>query len=79
MKESLTDLNSLLFEELERLGNDDLQGEELKTEMARASAMSLIARNIVNNGELALKALKFKDEQMDIDVKLPKLLSNDDE
>lgn len=79
MKESLTDLNSLMFEELERLGNDDLKGEALQMEMARASAMSLVARNIINNGELLLKALKFNDEKLDASCALPKLLGGKDE
>lgn len=79
MKESLVDLNSLLFEELERLGNPDLSGDALKTEMQRASSVSLIAKNIINNADLVLRAAKFNDERMDADAKLPGLLGGNDE
>ena len=33
MKNTLTDLNNHLFAQLEKLGDDDLTGEELNTEI----------------------------------------------
>lgn len=62
MKNKLTDLNNHLFEELERLNDEDLKGEALQEERERAKSMANIAQTIINNGELALKAVKHYDE-----------------
>lgn len=62
MKNKLVDLNNHLFEELERLNNKELKGEELQEERERAKSMANIAQTIINNGELALKAQKHFDE-----------------
>lgn len=58
MKNKLVDLNNHLFEELERLNNEELKGEELQEERERAKSIANIAQTIINNGELALKAVK---------------------
>lgn len=62
MKNKLVDLNNHLFEELERLNDENLKGEELQEERERAKSMANIAQTIINNGELALKAVKHYDE-----------------
>ena len=62
MKNKLEDLNNHLFEQLERLNNEELKGEELQEERERAKSMTHIAQTIINNGELALKAVKHFDE-----------------
>lgn len=62
MKNKLTDLNNHLFEELERLNDEDLKGDDLEVEMARAKAVSDIAQAIINNGNLILKAQKHYAE-----------------
>ena len=62
MQNKLVDLNNHLFEELERLNDDSLKGEALQEERERAKAMANIAQTIINNGELALKAVKHYDE-----------------
>lgn len=62
MKNNLVDLNNHLFEELERLNDENLKGEELQEERERAKSMANIAQTIINNGELALKAQKHFDE-----------------
>ena len=62
MKNKLTDLNNHLFEALERLNDDDLTGEELDKEIKRSEAISKVAKNIIDNGALALQAQKHFDE-----------------
>lgn len=62
IKNKLSDLNDHLFEELERLNDEDLKGEALQEERERAKSMANIAQTIINNGELALKAVKHFDE-----------------
>ncbi|MGK8992964.1 hypothetical protein ACRS8V_06275 [Staphylococcus epidermidis] len=73
MRNTLTDLNNHLFAQLERLSDEDLKGEELK-ELQRSSAVSKVAQNIINNGSLVLQAQKFKDEKLDAESEIPKLL-----
>lgn len=62
MKNKLINLNDHLFEELERLNDEELKGDELEEERKRAKSIANIAQTIINNGELALKAVKRYDE-----------------
>jgi hypothetical protein len=61
-KNKLLDLNNHLFEALERINDDSLQGEKLQEEMARAKTITQIGNTIINNASLALEAKKYKDE-----------------
>jgi hypothetical protein len=56
MKNKLSDLNNHLFAEIERLGEEKLQGEKLRDEISKAHAISVIAAQIVANGNLVYKA-----------------------
>jgi len=62
MQNKLTDLNNHLFAELERLGDEELSDEELDKELKRADAMSKIAQQVINNGQLALHAAELQAE-----------------
>ena len=73
MKNKLSDLNNHLFEELERLNDENLKGEELQEERERAKSMATIAQTIINNGELALKAVKHYEEY-GIEKSIPDIL-----
>lgn len=64
MKNTLNDLNNHLFAQLERLGDEDIKGEQLQEEIARAKAISDIATQIISNGTLVLKAETFRQEYM---------------
>lgn len=59
---TLADLNSHLFEQLERLNDDDLDPEALDRELKRADGLTKIANQIIQNGELAFKTMKHRDE-----------------
>lgn len=59
MKNKLIDLNNHLFEQMERLNDDDLTDEQLKKEVSRARAMEGLATNIIDNAKLALESQKF--------------------
>lgn len=48
--------------------------EDLEKEIARSESMIKIANVIISNGDLALRAAKFKDDMMNADNKLPKML-----
>ena len=58
-RNTLNDLNNHLFMQLERLNDEDLKEEDLQKEISRAKAVSNIAAQIINNGQLALNAQKF--------------------
>lgn len=65
MRNRLTDLNDHLFAQMERLGDEDLKGDELKEEIERADSMAKIATQIVHNNNVILKTIKMADDMMD--------------
>ena len=71
---TLADLNTKLFEQMDKLSKDDISSEELDKERARSESMIKIANVIISNGDLALRAAKFKDDMLNADNKLPKML-----
>lgn len=73
MRESLNDLNSLLFEELERLGNADLSGENLDEELRRAAGMAKISTNIINTANVAIQAVRLQQEHVG-EFEMPSML-----
>lgn len=62
MKNTLADLNNHLFEQLERLNDEDLSDDQLEKELKRADGMTRIATQIIQNGELAYKTMVHMDE-----------------
>ena len=56
MKNKLIDLNNHLFEQLERLSDEEL---DLETEMKRTKAITDVAHAIIDNATLALQAEKY--------------------
>lgn len=62
MKNQPIDVNNILFEQLERLNDEELKGEELDKEIKRSRALTNVANSIVNNAALALKAVQFREE-----------------
>lgn len=76
MKNKLTDLNDHLFAELERLGDEDLTGEQLNAEINRAKAVADIASQVISNGTLVLKARLAADGALDANFNLPAMLGD---
>ena len=62
MKNTLKDLNDHLFEQLERLNDEDLGDEQLKKELERAKGMTNLAAQIIQNGQLAFKTMQYMDD-----------------
>lgn len=64
MKNNLSDVNNYLFEQLERLNDDEtLESEDnFKKEIQRAKAVSTICSTIVANANLILSAKKYAYE-----------------
>ena len=63
-RNTLGDLNNHLFEELERLNNEELAGEKLETELKRAKAITSVAQQIISNANTIIKAKKFQAESL---------------
>ncbi len=64
MKNNLSDLNNYLFEQLERLNDDEelKDSDAFNKELQRAKAITGISTAIVNNAKVILDAKKYADE-----------------
>ena len=61
MKNTLSDLNNYLFEQIERIVDDDLSDEQLEKELRRTDAIVKVSEKIITNGELAFKTMQHLD------------------
>ena len=62
MKNKLIDLNNHLFQQLERLNDEDLSGEQLQDEIERSKAITGDSKEVVSNARLGLDAEKHRRE-----------------
>lgn len=76
-RNKLTDLNNILFEQLERLNDEEKTGDDLAEEMKRADSVAKIAQTIISNANVVLQGAKFADSMMDATHKVPELLLGD--
>ncbi|MEG1497651.1 MAG: hypothetical protein RR385_09800 [Clostridiales bacterium] len=74
MQNKLSDLNNRLFAQLERLDDEELAGEELKSEIERAKAVTGVASQIIANGNLVLKAAIAVENSFSGSFEKPKML-----
>ena len=74
MKNTFKDLNNYLFEELERLNDDEAMKDEevFNREIERSKAISSVAAQIIHNGNLSLRAYQTATEH-GIEAKVPAL------
>ena len=75
MKNTLVDLNNHLFEQLERLNDEELRGEDLKDEIIRAKSITDIASKIIDNANTVLAVKKMQVETLGkSNVTIPKII-----
>ena len=74
MRNTLGDLNNHLFMQLERLNDEDIKGDALNEEIERAKAVTGIAKEIIANGNLVLKAKETLSNRMNHVTELPDML-----
>lgn len=72
---TMLDLNDHFFAELERLGDEGLEGEALEAEICRARAIADIGRAAIENANIVLRAAQFEDSRLDASADLPRLLT----
>lgn len=71
---TLEDLNNHLFEQLERLNDDEVFYNNEKTELSRSKAIADIAGAIINNANVVLNATKYKTQFGVTQKEMPRLL-----
>ncbi len=62
MKNKLTDLNDHLFEQLERLNDEDLTAEQIAKEVSRTDAIVKVSEQIISNATVALRGAELMAE-----------------
>ena len=62
MKNKLSDLNNHLFAQMERLCEEDLKGDALQEEIKRATAVTLISTQIIENAKTCIKGYEIAAE-----------------
>lgn len=74
MKNTLGDLNNHLFEQLERLNDEELTGERLQQEIGRSKAIATIAAQIIGNANTVLRAQELYTDELKGISDMPKML-----
>jgi hypothetical protein len=59
MKNKISDLRNHLFEQLERLNDNELSDDKMKIEIERATAMSNIGKVIVESAKVQVDAMRI--------------------
>lgn len=62
MKNKLMDLNDHLFEQLERLNDEDLTVEQIAHEVTRTDAMVKVSEQIISNATIMLRGAELLAE-----------------
>lgn len=75
-KNKLTDLNNHLFAQLERLNDEDLEGEELEAEIERSKAVAEVSKQIISNANTVMNAVRYRDNMLASPATMPKMLGS---
>lgn len=78
MQNKLMDLNNYLFEQIERLNDEDLSEDEFKKEIKKANAMASISSQIISNAKIELAAAKLALDYGVENKQLPPMISYDE-
>ena len=77
MQNKLIDLNNHLFTQMERLCDESTCPDAITKELARSRAVTDVAKRIIENGRLALDALKANSEYTGALKELPLMLQGE--
>ena len=73
-RNTLGDLNNLLFAQLERLDNEEMTEVELQSEIQRSKAIASVSSQIIQNANTVLKAKQLYSEYPDMAKEKPRML-----
>jgi hypothetical protein len=62
MMNKLSDLNNILFEQLERINDDELSGDALEEQLKKSKMVAAFSSNIIKCGQLQLDAIELAYE-----------------
>lgn len=71
---SLSDLTDILFDQMDRLNNSDLHGEELAEELDRSKAIASVAGQIISNANTTIHAWELRNSFSSGGIEMPKML-----
>lgn len=71
MKNSLKDLHDAMMAQIERLNKEGISNKKLEKEINRSRAISSVAKTMVSNADLMLRAQKQGDDYIDANRELP--------
>lgn len=74
MANTLVELNEILFAELHKLKASKSKGDELQNELRKANAITQVAKTIVQNADVLLKAQVVESEKLACCQELPSML-----
>ena len=72
---TLNELNTKLFQTLERITDEDIDGEALDKELKRAKAVVDVSSVIINNAQTVLDAMKMMDVSGRNNADMPEMLN----
>ena len=77
MGNALSDLNNILFAQIQKLANgENLKPEAMKKEIEKAKAIEGLSKQIISNAKLQLDAVKFSENANMATAILPDVLQN---
>jgi len=75
MSKNIGDLNAHLFNQLDRLSEAGLQGDDLQKEIERSKAISGVSKDLIASAKLSLEAEKYKSDGKMQAKRLPQVLA----
>lgn len=77
MGNALSDLNNILFSQVQKLANgENLNPEDMKKEIEKAKAIEGLSKQIISNAKLQLDAVKFSNTSRTAARQMPDVLQN---
>jgi len=74
-RNKLSDLNDYLFEQIERINDDELSGEDLDMQLKRSKAICQVSSVIVRNAAVMVQGMKMAQEYGLEKQDMPKMLA----
>jgi len=72
--QNIEGLNTHLFDQLDRLSDASLQGDDLQKEIDRSKAISSVCKDVIASTKLSLDAARLQSE-MGKPMKMPQMLA----